>query len=305
MRVAPVVRAFVFVALFTKPFAVTAQNKSPIQQGKADAPRVDPDNKKALSVADYARWRSIATPAISSDGKWVAWSYTQVRRDEELHIKQADGDREIVVSGGSRPAFSDDAQWVAYYVAPATTGRGGGRGGRGGAAPAPAPAPANPAPTGGRGGDGAAAAPPRRVELVNLATQMKTTWEDVANVEFSKGSGYFVVHRARQQPPPKYEGTDLIVRDLKSQGADLIKLFASAGLQNGGNQTLSDEQLAAICGEAKSLGLRTVVSSAPRLLARALIRATVSRWPPAAFARAEAASFPDMRNMPWKSWWTV
>jgi len=218
MRVAPLVRAFVFVVLFTKPLVVTAQNKDAVQQGRTDAPRVDPDNKKALQVADYARWRSIATPAISSDGKWVAWSYTQVRRDEELHIKQADGDREIVVNGGTRPTFSDDAQWVAYYVAPATTGRGGGRGGRGGAPATPTP---TPAPAAGRGGDGAAAAPPRRVELVNLATQMKTTWEDAANVEFSKGSGYFVVHRARQQPPPKYEGADLIVRDLKT-GADRL-----------------------------------------------------------------------------------
>jgi len=118
MRVAPLVRAFVFVVLFTKPLVVTAQNKDAVQQGRADAPRVDPDNKKALQVADYARWRSIATPAISSDGKWVAWSYTQVRRDEELHIKQADGDREIVVNGGTRPTFSDDAQWVAVDLKP-------------------------------------------------------------------------------------------------------------------------------------------------------------------------------------------
>jgi imidazolonepropionase-like amidohydrolase len=50
-----------------------------------------------------------------------------------------------------------------------------------------------------------------------------------------------------------------VVRALKAQGADVIKLFASAGLQAGGAQTFSDEQLAAICGEAKSLGLRTVV----------------------------------------------
>jgi imidazolonepropionase-like amidohydrolase len=50
-----------------------------------------------------------------------------------------------------------------------------------------------------------------------------------------------------------------LVQSLKAQGADLIKLFASSGLGAGGAQTMSDEQLAAICGEAKSLGLRTVV----------------------------------------------
>jgi len=51
----------------------------------------------------------------------------------------------------------------------------------------------------------------------------------------------------------------VIVRGLKARGADLIKLFASSGLGAGGAQTLSDEQIAAICGEAKAQGLRTVV----------------------------------------------
>ncbi len=58
---------------------------------------------------------------------------------------------------------------------------------------------------------------------------------------------------------PSPDSLRAIVRGLKAQGADLIKLFASAGLGAGGAQTLSDEQLSAICGEAKSLGLRTVV----------------------------------------------
>ena len=51
----------------------------------------------------------------------------------------------------------------------------------------------------------------------------------------------------------------ILVRDLKTQGADLIKLFASSGLGAGGAQTLTDEQIGAVCGEAKSQGLRTVV----------------------------------------------
>lgn len=51
----------------------------------------------------------------------------------------------------------------------------------------------------------------------------------------------------------------LIVRDLKARGADLIKLFASAGLGAGGQQLLSDAQIDAICSEAKAQGLRSVV----------------------------------------------
>ena len=50
-----------------------------------------------------------------------------------------------------------------------------------------------------------------------------------------------------------------LVRALKAQGADLIKLFASSGLGAGGARTFSDAQLSAICGEARSSGLRSVV----------------------------------------------
>jgi imidazolonepropionase-like amidohydrolase len=49
------------------------------------------------------------------------------------------------------------------------------------------------------------------------------------------------------------------VREAKSAGADLIKLFASASIRDGGKQTMTDEQLQAACGEAKTLGLRTLV----------------------------------------------
>jgi imidazolonepropionase-like amidohydrolase len=50
-----------------------------------------------------------------------------------------------------------------------------------------------------------------------------------------------------------------IVRTRKAEGADVIKIFASASIRDGGAQTLSDEQLQAICGEAKAQGMRTMV----------------------------------------------
>jgi imidazolonepropionase-like amidohydrolase len=50
-----------------------------------------------------------------------------------------------------------------------------------------------------------------------------------------------------------------IVRQRKAEGADVIKIFASASIRDGGAQTLTDEQLGAICGEAKAQGMRTMV----------------------------------------------
>jgi imidazolonepropionase-like amidohydrolase len=49
------------------------------------------------------------------------------------------------------------------------------------------------------------------------------------------------------------------VRKLKADGADVIKIFASRSIRQGGGQTLTDEQLRAACSEAKAQGLRSVV----------------------------------------------
>jgi imidazolonepropionase-like amidohydrolase len=49
------------------------------------------------------------------------------------------------------------------------------------------------------------------------------------------------------------------IRKQKEAGADLIKIFASQSIRQGGGMTLSQEQLNAACDEAKKLGLRTIV----------------------------------------------
>ena len=49
------------------------------------------------------------------------------------------------------------------------------------------------------------------------------------------------------------------VRKQKAAGADLIKIFASKSIRQGGGMTLSQEQLNAACDEAKKQGLRTLV----------------------------------------------
>lgn len=49
------------------------------------------------------------------------------------------------------------------------------------------------------------------------------------------------------------------VRRIKAEGADVVKVFASQSIRNGGAPTMSQEQMNAICGEARSLGLRVAV----------------------------------------------
>src|SRR5438067_212843 len=49
------------------------------------------------------------------------------------------------------------------------------------------------------------------------------------------------------------------IRKQKAAGADLIKIFASQSIRQGGGMTLSQEQLNAACDEANKLGIRTLV----------------------------------------------
>ncbi|MBZ5558299.1 MAG: amidohydrolase family protein [Acidobacteriia bacterium] len=49
------------------------------------------------------------------------------------------------------------------------------------------------------------------------------------------------------------------VRQLKADGADVVKIFASASIRDGGTQTMTDAQLQAVCGEANAQGMRTMV----------------------------------------------
>jgi imidazolonepropionase-like amidohydrolase len=67
------------------------------------------------------------------------------------------------------------------------------------------------------------------------------------------------------------------VRKQKQAGADLIKIFASQSIRDGGARTMSDEQLAAACGEAKAQGLRTLVHAHAADAVLAVVRAGCSQ----------------------------
>lgn len=78
-----------------------------------------------------------------------------------------------------------------------------------------------------------------------------------------------------------------LVDTLKSSGADFVKIFASRSIREGGGQTLSDAQLAALCGEARSVGLRTVVHAHSAESMRAAVLAGCDWVEHGAFATEE------------------
>ncbi len=66
------------------------------------------------------------------------------------------------------------------------------------------------------------------------------------------------------------------VRKAKADGADVIKLFATASIRDGGKQTMSDEQIRAACSEATAVGLRSVVHAHASSGAKAAVLAGCS-----------------------------
>jgi imidazolonepropionase-like amidohydrolase len=71
-------------------------------------------------------------------------------------------------------------------------------------------------------------------------------------------------------PPEKIRE---LVRERKQQGADFIKIFASASIRDGGAQTMTDAQIQAACSEAKAQGLRVIVHAHSDPSARAAVLA--------------------------------
>ncbi|HEV8496552.1 MAG TPA: prolyl oligopeptidase family serine peptidase [Gemmatimonadaceae bacterium] len=182
-------------------FAVVLSITSVHAQTQAGAPS-DPKVKKALTVDDYTKWKSINSSSISGDGKWVTYvlalmNTTPPESKPVMHLIRLDTNQDVEVAQATNPAFSNDSKWVAYQIDPANAGGRGGRG-RGGAGAAPAPGATTPT--------AQPNAQPRRVELRNLSTGAVQAWQDVASFTFSASSNYIVLRRRAANAAPGTAG---------------------------------------------------------------------------------------------------
>ncbi|GAC1515716.1 MAG: Xaa-Pro dipeptidase [Gemmatimonadaceae bacterium] len=79
-----------------------------------------------------------------------------------------------------------------------------------------------------------------------------------------------------------------LVKRYKADGADLIKVFASQSIRDGGAQTMTQAQLDAVCSEARSLGLRTIIHAHSAPAAKAAVRAGCTQVDHGVLVDAEA-----------------
>ncbi len=178
--------------------------------------------KKALTMDDYARWRSITSTAISDDGKWITFAYSTFQADDTLYVKSLETDTEYEIPRGSRPQFSDDSRWVAYLIVAPTDE--GGRPGR-------------------QGGPERQVRPPReerrseaaKAELMNLETGEKWSWENTSSIGFPKGSSHFIVKKIKVNRDAEHDGTDMILRNLGEGYEELIGSVGSYSFNKPGS----------------------------------------------------------------------
>ena len=155
---------------------------------------------KPIALEDYARFKRIGGAALSSDGKWMAYTVTPNDGDGVLFVQSLDTAAKRVIARGTGAVFSPNARHVAYFVAPESS-RGRGAGGRGGGAQTPQ--------TPATGANAAAAAPAARAfELLDLSSDTKTVLPSVASFSYSPDGDWILIRpqAAGTTPAPAAEG---------------------------------------------------------------------------------------------------
>ena len=154
--------------------------------------------KKVLTLDDYARWRRIGSTTISPDGNWMTYAYNPNEGNDTLYVELLEGDTKYTVPLGSGPVFSDDSKWVAYMISPPEEEGGRQPRGRGQAG----------GPAGGAAG--------RKFQLLELASGTKYTESDAASFRFSEDAKFLAIKKRQIGGEAEHSGTDLILRDLTS-----------------------------------------------------------------------------------------
>ncbi len=84
--------------------------------------------KKALTVDDYTKWRSITDSAISGDGKWATYTLQltntiPAEAKPVLHLRNLETNEDVTVQDATGGTFSADSKWIAYQVDPGAAER--------------------------------------------------------------------------------------------------------------------------------------------------------------------------------------
>lgn len=148
--------------------------------------------KKVLSLSDYEKWSRITRASLSGDGNWVVHGLQPNGGDETLYLQDLRTDSISEVKYANNGVFSDNSQWVYYYINPSKA-------------------------------EAKKAREARRelsntLVVKNLQTGEESKYERVNRAEFTTDGQFLAIHR-RKNPDDKsrHAGSDLILLELKSK----------------------------------------------------------------------------------------
>ena len=197
--------------------------------------------KKALTPADWDRWRSIQGSTLSNDGKWVAYTLSPQVGDGEFVVRSTTGASEYRVGVGyiSRPNNTPGGLRGAAGGGAAPAAGGGGRGGGGAGGPftydskyafvmtQPTKDDVEKAARAGRGGRGAGAAPAavpaadtaarNALVMITLADGKQTTIENAQSYRTPRYSANWIIFGVRDSTATR-NGTDSTGRGAAPAG---------------------------------------------------------------------------------------
>jgi dipeptidyl aminopeptidase/acylaminoacyl peptidase len=230
-------------ALAAVVFALLQAGAAPVAQAQQAAPAVVAPaaaaERAALSIDEFERWRTVRSVALSDDGRWASFAYERRKMDDTLFVRRLDAAGEHVIVRGTRPTFSDDGRWVAYFVTPPQKEV--------------------------EKLEKEKKPVPLKAELRELASgAVVSTWDNAATLRFAPGSALLGVRKTKPDPRAKHDGADLILRDLRRGTEELIGSVADFSFNKPGTQLAYTVSTAS--GEGNGLYLLDVATLVRRPL---------------------------------------
>ncbi len=156
------------------------------------------EDKKAMTIKDVMKFRSIQSKTISNDGEWVGYHTEPDRGDPKAFVQSAvdsTKDLKYEFERGVRPTFTNDASYAAVTIRPSAIDLANAERGK---------------------------EPKDSLELINLENGERTRFDNVKKYEFSENSDWlvYVLDKKKNSDDKRIVGDEIVLRNLP-QGAEL------------------------------------------------------------------------------------
>jgi dipeptidyl aminopeptidase/acylaminoacyl peptidase len=179
-------------------------------------PGMAAQEKQAMEVSDIMKFQQVASPSVSTDGRWVVHAAVPDRGDPRVLVYSTDDEIRYELAGGTDPVISNDGRWVAATKAvPAIELL--------------------------RSDREKSKGPKTGLILLNTESGEQRTYDNVKSFSFSNDSNWLVLHRPEENGAKKEDGnkngtlqpgTTLALLELDGGDLDTIPFVSSYAIDS-------------------------------------------------------------------------